>query len=445
MRIPSSFTEDNLYRRQQRRPVSKSAHSRLLRLGLAMVLVVVVMRQAGNPRIYEVFFTDPTSHSASGWSPELATNRIGGTLSAKATGTVTPLDKPLLAQIARTVASLDDHYVDELMTLMAAARTAQRGQTPQNTAELPTGQGASAKPELLEITSPKIELPGHWIDRLNEAFNSLETSEPLSANSSTQADHPLPNWTRPEVQLALQAALDQWALARVDPAAVWKGVDSVAFYRLLEPDPNRVLDDRPSRTSVTSLIQQPEVYLRRRIIIPASVARSVRKQAADNPFGVTEYWEVWLRPRDGSERPLVLYTHSVAPEIAAVGADAALTEGPAVWIDGVFLKRIAYRSTAGRELAPGIVGTAYSLSSAAGDTPTQVATSRPNGWLLLASSALIGCSLAAVIFIRSRTSIARARDLRRQTRQATPPFIESLTMASPAEEPHTKPAGDPNL
>jgi len=434
MRIPSSFTEDNLYRRHPRRQGSKSAHSRLLRLGLAMVLVVVVMRQAGNPRIYEIFFTDPTGNSSSPWPPASSTNRIVGATASKTAAHAAPLNQPMVAQIARTLATLDDHYVDELMTLMAAARTSQRDQSTQNAAQSPADRNVAA-----DIVLPEIEFPGHWIDRLNEAFISLETPVPLNADAGVDAaarvDRPLPHWTQPEVQLALQTALDQWAIARVDPAAVWKGVDSMAFYRLLEPDPNRSLDEHPSRTSVTSLIQQPEVYLRRRIIIPASVARSIRKQAADNPFGVTEYWELWLRPRDGSERPLVLFTSSVSPEIAAVGAEAALTEGPAVWIDGIFLKRVAYRSTAGRELAPGIVGIAHSLAAAAVDTPTLATTSRPNGWLLLATSALIGCSLGAFIFLRSRIAIARSRALRRKTRQETPAFIESMT----------KPSGDRNL
>ena len=60
MRIPSQFNESSLYGRGKRPPPdSTQSYRRLLRLLVALVLVVMVMRQASRPQMYEVFFGDP--------------------------------------------------------------------------------------------------------------------------------------------------------------------------------------------------------------------------------------------------------------------------------------------------------------------------------------------------------------------------------------------------
>jgi hypothetical protein len=270
-------------------------------------------------------------------------------------------------------------------------------------------------------------LSEEWSDRLDDAFiRAGQSSDNLSGENATEP----PEWTAAPILSRLQSALDRWAIARVDPAAVWKGVDTLGFYRLLEDGPGRRPDDAASRTSITSLVQQPDVYLRRRVVLPASVARAIRRTAAKNPFGVQDYWEVWLRPRDGSERPFVMFTREVSTAIAAIGPDAALTEGPPVWVDGVFLKRIAYQSSLGRELAPAIVGIVHEPSSDSSNLPAaRTSPSSTEGWLLVAFSAVIGFSAAALVFFQSGKAIARSRALRQKTRPPVPPILASLDQA----------------
>lgn len=375
----------------------------LMRLILAMVLVIAVMRQVGNPRIYEAFFTTPGDDIAAQVVPITTRNASQpgrSSLPDASSDEASQLDldkaaavrfEQLSLQLDQMLVALGDEKSAELMTLLGQWRAA--------------GIQAQAFGQ-------------DWTDRLDEAF--IQASQ-----LAVGAIEPL-NWNSPGTMGMLQSALDRWVIARVDPAAVWKGVDTLGFYRLLEDDPQRRPDDAASRTSVTSLIQQPDVYLRRRVILPASVARAIRHTAANNPFGVEQYWEVWLRPRDGSERPLVAFTRDVSQALAAIPSDSALTEGPQVWVDGVFLKRIAYQSSLGRELAPAIVG---SLHEPATSNILQAAAppaSPSQGWWLVAISALLGCLAAALIFFQSGKTLARSRALRQKIRPSTPAFLAAL-------------------
>lgn len=421
MRIPSSFTEDNLYSRQNRRTRGPSPHRRLMRLVLAMILVIAVMRQAGNPRVYEVFFPASVAPPVSKAPVAIARNDSATSVAQVAQGPIAPtaadtLDGNFLARLQKMLAILGDERNAELMKSLATIRGGKVDDAdsarhdPSKTASQPSDNAPA-----FEHTG----WPESWRDQLNAAF--LEAAGESGESDRPAAEKP-PDWGNSFTVVHLQNALDRWAIARVDPSAIWKASDVLGFYRLLEKDTNHFGDAFASRTSVTSLVQQPDVYLHRRVVLPASVARVILRTAAKNPFGVDQYWEVWLRPRDGSERPLVAFTSEVSAEIAAIPADATLSDGPMVWIDGVFLKRIAYQSSLGRELAPAIVGTlrqpetSPSLSDAA-------SSESPEGWVLVFVSAAIGFSAAAVIFLSSGKGIIRSRQLRQKTVPAAPPFL----------------------
>ena len=65
MRIPSQFNQDSLYRRDNRQRDSAREYRRLIRLALGLAIVVVVMRQASRPAMYQTFF-DPSSTAETG-------------------------------------------------------------------------------------------------------------------------------------------------------------------------------------------------------------------------------------------------------------------------------------------------------------------------------------------------------------------------------------------
>jgi len=241
----------------------------------------------------------------------------------------------------------------------------------------------------------------------------------------------------PTVVREILRELDRWAIGRVDPAAVWKGVDALAFYRLM--DRQAIANQRDSeavRASVISLLQQPEVYLRRRVLLPGRVVRAIRRDAKPNPFGVAEYWELWLRPEDGSERPWVLFTAEVPPAVEAIPADQTAPAGPSVWAEGIYLKRLAYRSTLGSELAPAIVGVLLSVAEPVGASSPAASddgADRRSAWVLLAAT-VVGGGLGAWIFVHSVRTSRRASAVRRATLGDAAGFLKSLSLETDSAE-----------
>ena len=392
MRIRSSFDDQSLYRSRGRPAADGQLYRRLLRLLLAMVLVIAVMRQAANPRIYEVFFTAPpvaadfAANQGQAATPVTPAQSAGGG-AGEATAEPALAQEPAPAQEAvdQIVAALDVATNKRLMQALAQARATER--------------------------------PPDRLDLPEELVNALDTAA-REAGLSGPEPVPLPQ---------VQEALDRWALQRVDPAAIWKASDTLAFYRLLdEPTPAWLARQYALQASVTSLLQQPEVYQHRRVMVPATVARAIRRQAAENPFGVSDYWELWLRPRDGSDHPLVFFTREVTPEIAQVPADAALLDGPVVWADGVYLKRLAHRSAGGGELSPALVGTLHSVSASVATAAPAEPAAAPSGWLLVGLAALIGFSAVLLIAYQNRKLSDRTGALRRAATAPPPEFLHSL-------------------
>lgn len=405
MRIHSALTEDNLYRRRRVPEVKLRPYRRLFRLGLAVILIILVIREAGNPALYRVFLP---ADGPVGRPAPTSTTRIlvaaGQSLpDAPSVNDSAAPGKALRERLRYVVDSLTDEDAMRMMGLLSETRKA-----------LPP-----AVPE---------EQPG------------------------TVADGPefdvawLHSWVadvdNPTVARGLQHELDRWAIDRVDAASVWKGVDSAAFYRFLDPSAIEAWRDQPAlQASIIALLQQPDVYLKRRVLLRGSVARAIRRVAKSNPFGIEEYWELWLRPADASERPWVLFTATVPPAVAAIPDDQTVKEGPSVWAEGIYLKRLAYRSAAGKELAPAIVGilqAAEVASPASAGTPV---ARRELGWL--AGAILIGLSVAALLFIPSYRSAKRSAAARRAAGPNTVPFLDSLsTPTTPPSPPADGPNGD---
>lgn len=179
------------------------------------------------------------------------------------------------------------------------------------------------------------------------------------------------------------------SLADVADGSVWRGSDFPAFYHLLAAAAERA--GRPHDPSppgplvgVLPLLQQPDIYRGRGVSVRGRVARATRREAAANEHGLRHYWELWLRPHDGSDRPLLAIVpeargdaegeHGVGFDPRQLASRASLSDGPWVSVDGWFLKRLAYRSAAGVELTPVVIGRIV-----AADRPSAIAGDGPAG------------------------------------------------------------------
>jgi len=400
-------------------------------LGLAMALVIAVMRQAGNPAIYEPFFGQPSPGEPVAQSPGEAAQWSG---EAPASGPVAESAAPdpaLLDTLRRVVDSLGDQNVGELMVMVDSALADVAAESLTQSSDQ-RGERSFSDDPAGTPSGRESRLPGMWGERLSSALQQAAASAGLAENGGEVERADL-DWSDRETLWALRFAMDRWALGRVDQSSVWKGTDRLAFYRFMKIAPASLSGDRPTRASVVSLLQQPDVYLHRTVAVTASVARAIPHKGTGNPFGIEEYWELWLRPRDGGERPLVLFVGEVSPEIRRVGPDASLVDGPTISAEGVYLKRLAYRSASGSELAPAIVGRAIALqsqSSAIVSPPAPVGE-RPGGWFLVAISVMIGLFVGLLVFVRSRQYGARIRSLRRAAQPSTIEAFKSSDDARP--------------
>lgn len=410
MRIPSNLNRPTLYGASRRGPADDGSTRKLLRLVLALALVVVVMRQAARVEWYEPFFAEPPDRTSLPNGP-YAPN-----------GDVSPAgDERPPAGLPRPVVGLEYNDGRDADGERADAGPADGERADSERADSEQGEAGD-------------------VGRDAGAAEGRADAGPGAAGD---------------------------LLADVADGSVWRGSDFPAFYHLLAAAAERA--GRPQVPSppgplvgVLPLLQQPDIYRGRAVRVRGRVARSTRRQAAANEHGLGHYWELWLRPHDGSDRPLL----AIVPDVPGVaesengwGVDprrlasrASLSDGPWVSVDGRFLKRLAYRSAAGVELTPVVIGrlsTTEPLSAipgsellgreeAVGSPATEAA---PAAWgrkaAMLAGvlvAILVGVGLGWLAIWRSSADAARVRRLRAGELARSARWIESADPSASATD-----------
>ncbi len=432
MRIPSGLNDHNLYR-QRRAPPRSSLHAyrRLLRLALALTLVIVVMREASRPKWYTTFFpetVEPSNHPsrlAHGNVTTRYANRGEGV--ASVAGDEDEQWPPWWDSrwaFRDAVAALRPASKEALIAELARHRQDPASAGGENTREVTSSNldDASGSDDIDSLVAAStlrealIELREHWPPE----------SSPDAVDGDRLRQLPLGRDSLTDRTLAtqIQTALDLDAISRVDPASVWKSRETVAFYRSLESPEAMWFGNRPSSPGAIALLQQPEVYLHRPIATVASVARVTRREAVENPLGIESYWELWLRPRDGSDQPIAFFALELPGAISTLAGLPYVSDGPIFRFEGTFLKRLAYRSETGSQLAPAIVGRVVVAKTTADDDTTGLSgrstAEAPNAWVLLVIAAGLGVGLAALLFWRLRRLDERSRGLRRSGETFSP-------------------------
>lgn len=428
MRIRSPLTDHSLYAevragdrraaggkiargRPPRGSQSAPAGRRIFRLVLLLVLVLLLMQQASDPDVYRRFFgavgtpLDAVPTDPAGIGSPIGTNSTGAAIRIRGTVAGESPPAPSAAPLRETVERIGDAQRKQLSAALAAHR---RGEDPRQQLKESEGDG--------------------WHSLVDSV------AEAAAAAGETDADALVAALRSPDspgaaVLLArLQAGLDESYWRTVSDATIWQPGDAAAFYRLLEIDGQ--LSEPATRVGFISLADQPLVYRGRRVAMEGSVARVERQQAAENAFGIDDYWLVWLRPADGSERPVMLFATEVPETLQRLVGTPLVADQVPVTADGVFLKRHLYRSQRGSELAPVIVG------SILGAEPNTVAAAPDGGedtgqpgwrwWIVVTLAAIVGIgfTLWATWYtgrIGSWRRRARVRGL-----PSPQPFLESL-------------------
>lgn len=389
MRIPSGFNDGSLYRTRNRKTPVPSPYRGLLRLILALVLVLVAMRQAANPELFRVFFTEPQSYSPPS-KPKVSADLTGGSDEAGDDGSAAPTTSSSAINPRRkTIGALTESDRDALATALMNDR--------------------KATPDFV-VDDSLVKVVRAAADLADESFTSSPVESPLGDA---------------EEKASLQAGLDDFYLDQVSDGSLWKQADLRAFTRLLEDGIEQSVylsgnpQGPPKRVGVVPLLQQPSLYLRTRVAIGGQLARVSFQEARDNPFGIKGYYELWLEPDDGSRRPVAFYTATLPQSFLKYVGVSYLTDGPAMVVEGVYLKRLAFRSSQGSELAPVLVGGMY-VDEVAEEKQDAQKPSVSIVWLFTVS-AVIGIGIAVVIFVTTTRAARKSRQQRLATQQFEEP------------------------
>jgi hypothetical protein len=456
MRIPSQFNHDSLYRRDNRHRDTTSHHRRLIRLILGLALVIVVMRQASQPAMYQVFF-DPSLVASTAalqdgdQSEALLPNAGIASLVIDQEERGEPgddqSDGPLVTAENRRIADAilaDLLPTDQQQWWLALTRWSAGQKVPQVPSSI-----ESVSITLRSLYDISEESRSAW----QEMFRSFTSFVARGADSSRDADagrdaggseatdstasvpeKPIPSEGGPPndtlpILAAMLTALDEAATSRVVDGSVWRAGDFDSLYRFLDQARN-VPRRGVVSTSVIPLLQQPEVFRNQWVRIRGGVARVEQIEAQENPFGITHYWQLWLRPIDGADRPMVSIVPSIPDSVAAVDALSTKLEGPEVVVVGRYLKRLAYQSGIGADLAPVVVGAITSAPIAPGEATADDKSSRPEAegpaWWPIALASLIGVAFAIGVMWRTAAAAKRARELRTSHRSEPDSFLREL-------------------
>ena len=261
--------------------------------------------------------------------------------------------------------------------------------------------------ELEKIGTGEKEIEQEEINAWIAALDTLSDSEITSKNESSYSKI-----------LAIFETLDVRASSRVIDGSVWRSGDFDGLYSFLLQSSSAPNEAVPV-IGVLPLLQQPEIYRNQWVRVAGEVARVEQIQTPDNPYDVDEYWQIWLRPLNGVNRPIVVIVPSIPKSVRDFGSSEDDSIPLELQISGRFLKRLSYRSGLGADLAPVIVGEiryAPASPEEITQTPTETSEDDSNLFWPLGIALVIGFSLSVIVMWSTGKAAKRSRQLRQSQR-----------------------------
>lgn len=453
MRIPSQLNRESLYRPKNQRQRSTENYRRIIRLCLGLALVLLVMRQAAKPSVYQTFF-DPSqtetgkSNDGPAGSPSVKSSQITKNQAEQrhyllASAYFSREDREIARELTNSLLASDQQLWLRALLDWQSGRTAAtvpssvellRDQLEQIAANDNSGELQKVIPlwrsaiDTLPVTEPK--------------DNALNNDANLNADHVPSSSELTPRWNPLDLKrFALLQALDTQANSRVVDGSVWRSGDFDSLYSFLH-QANAAPRKNIPEIGVLPLLQQPDVYRNQWVQIKGLVARVDRIETPNNPYDIPSYWQIWLQPLDGVNRPLVAIVPSVPSTVEGLQNQKDLGNNPPeLSITGRYLKRLSYQSGIGADLAPVVVGEIRLAPTDMTDIPqTNAGETSQDSSMLLSIAVAICLGIGASLIIMRSTSKAAERS--RQLRQSKQ-TIDLHELATLKQSPTSLPEGEP--
>ena len=393
VRIPSQFNDGSLYGRRKddraaggasphiaKRRLVANHHRQIIRMILALVLVFVVIGAAAKPEFYEPFFI----------AEAVDTDVENQTLSNSSDPAIVILDE------------IREQSVEIASTL-----------NPQEQMHVAR--------ELIRFQS------GLHDESVKAVLSELAISEDGVSEDGVKAEA--------MVEALIETLIGE-AQQRVIDGAVWRGKDRDALrLRLMRSEqPPVSANRRPAAiVGVLSMLQQPQAFLGQPVRVLGRVARAklISEKLSGSDSGdkdsggedsakedpLPDYWQLWLQPSRGADRPVLVLVTSVPEEIARFKEGGSFKNAPRVVVDGVFFKRLAYQSSLGADLAPVVVGRLLQSKASSASLTQRVDQStdptKIGPFAVIAGAIGMGVILAGLVVWRTAKSAKHTRRLRR--------------------------------
>ncbi len=367
-----------------------SATRKIIGLSLLLALVIALMQQLADPTKYVPVF------SAVGLTQTAQSAKPGGLIvNEKVTGPAGSLraTKIELPMVSDTTERARQAWLVLLKALEAdsivhlATVEFRSGQTEGISKELTSGlknwfeeteqRLATWKPTL---STNELKIESSEVTRFNDEFASQWLAW---ARLYREGIHPASSALNPEIRAGLRLAIDQRLLTLIHDAEPWRPIERTSLARTLEraeESRTQMIElakglDQSQALRMGSLLEVPSLSKQAQEIrgtmvrlrgIPASSPAASQVNAPG--WGSIQYDVIWLRPDGFSQQPICIYHLKNAspssgwPTIRDSSSKTengtegiAATDVPLMEVTGFLIKRLAYSSQRGIDVAPVLV------------------------------------------------------------------------------------------
>ena len=422
---------------------STAVRLRLLALFAALVLVLILMKEARKPERWSWMGFANSPAPATRHQPPRETNEAEPASGRAESGLVRPSRGELILDLAsaandypaaaeqfwrETMAELTHDQQKRLFLLLKVAAAGQS--VPSEFQE--------QQQKLIELLSEKRE---QFHERLEEQVSYLPTDsagqqrlrEELTASRQIWQETVLPAWQvvvsgddmnmaqltanvrlkRRIEELALQQVIDRTSLNRPDEAVAWLACwDRAQSYT----------DFRP--VTQVELTSQPEVFRGQPVHIEGWVRAARRMNVRRNDLDMDHYYILWVRPADTNVAPYCVYASQLPENFPKVNRQLTDLNEP-IQVDGVFYKIRSYTTTANQVATCALLLTRQPMLAPVAVT-AEAEDWSPPWWAIITFLVVMPLIAAAIAWLAFRSTEPRHFVAGAKTQQSIASSLEAM-------------------